>query len=132
MSRSIISSSSTADVTADDQRALAYKHHATETDSEDDYPIFRRRSPSPSKASKSKQQKPVKQMNTMPPSSQSRFQTFKMSSNAIGQVAPREQRFSPLFAVMKYPYRYLKGETSERVSRAYFAEGKFHARGWTL
>lgn len=50
----------------------------------------------------------------------------------MGQLAPRDQLFCPYPAVVKFPYKYVRGADSDRVSKAYFAEGKFRARGWTL
>lgn len=55
-----------------------------------------------------------------------------MSSKTLGEFASRAQLFCPLHAVTKFPYKYLRGADSETVSKAYFADGKFRARGWTL
>lgn len=57
--------------------------------------------------------------------------TFNMS-NMLGRLAPAEQLFCPLTAVTKFPYKYIRGEDSDKVSKAFFAGGKFRARGWTL
>lgn len=54
------------------------------------------------------------------------------NGNYIGEQAPRDLQFCPLSAVAKFPYKFIKKTDSEKVSKAYFAEGKFQARGWTL
>lgn len=54
------------------------------------------------------------------------------NGNFIGEQASRDLKFCPLSAVAKFPYIFMKGADSENVSKAYFAEGKFQARGWTL
>lgn len=50
----------------------------------------------------------------------------------LGQLASREDEFSPLHVVSKYPYRYLNKAGSEVVSKAFFDSGQFRARGWSL
>lgn len=51
----------------------------------------------------------------------------------VGQLAGPRDRFCPVAAVTKWPYRHLydKGE-SEKVSIKYFAAGQFRSRGWTM
>ncbi|MCJ1464932.1 hypothetical protein MMC07_003547 [Pseudocyphellaria aurata] len=55
-----------------------------------------------------------------------------MSNSTVGQLAAKDQLFCPLQAVTKFPYKFVRGPDSDRVSKAYFAEGKFRARGWTV
>lgn len=55
-----------------------------------------------------------------------------MAHQVPGRLAPKELMFCPFSAVSKYPYKYMRRENSEAVSQAYFANGQFRARGWTL
>ena len=52
----------------------------------------------------------------------------------LAQVAPSTLTFSPILAVSKYPYRYMKSPSteSEEVSRRFFAGGIFWRRHWTM
>ena len=50
----------------------------------------------------------------------------------IGQLASDSERFCPLAAVNKWPYRHLHGDASQKVSDAFFAAGAFRIRGWTV
>ena len=40
--------------------------------------------------------------------------------------------FCPLIAVSRYPYRFIHGELSQRVSSKFFDQGKFWKRSWDL
>lgn len=98
-------------------------------ESEDDsYPV-RIAVPSLIKHKKSQQ---VKSIPPLLPNKPQTFKTYEMSGNAVGHVAHRDDRFCAYHGILRYPYRYLNGEESDRVSKGYFAEGKFQARGWTL
>ena len=55
-----------------------------------------------------------------------------MTHHILGRLASKHQMFCPLNAVSKYPYKYMKKADSEAVSQAYFVNGRFRARGWTL
>ena len=51
----------------------------------------------------------------------------------LGQLAGLRDRFCPIGAVTKWPYRHLHNkEESEKVSIKYFAAGQFRSRGWTM
>ena len=51
----------------------------------------------------------------------------------VGQLAGPRERFCPVAAVTKWPYRHLYDkEESEKVSIKYFAAGQFRSRGWTM
>ena len=51
----------------------------------------------------------------------------------VGQLAGPRDRFCPVGAVTKWPYRHLYDkEESEKVSIKYFAAGQFRSRGWTM
>ena len=51
----------------------------------------------------------------------------------VGQLAGPRDRFCPVGAVTKWPYRHLYDkEESEKVSMKYFAAGQFRSRGWTM
>lgn len=67
-----------------------------------------------------------------PPNPLAPFSFINMLDRVLGRLAPKEQLFCPFAAVSKYPYRYVQGHDSEAVSKAYFAGGKFKARGWSL
>lgn len=114
---------------SDREQLPPLKNHYDEGDSEEDsYPV-RIAVPSPLQPKKIQQVKPFPpKLPNKPPT----FNTYKMSSNAVGQVARREDRFCAYHGILRYPYRYLNGEESEKVSKGYFVEGKFQARGWTL
>ena len=100
-------------------------NHFDEDDSEEDsYPI-RIAVPSPLKSKKTQQVKPT------PPTLPNKPPTFK-TYNALGQVAHGGERFCAYQGILRYPYRYLNGEESGRVSKGYFVDGKFQTRGWTL
>ncbi len=63
-------------------------------------------------------------------SSPSSFDTAKMH---VGQLASSRDRFCPIGAVTKWPYRHLHNkEESEKVSIKFFADGQFRSRGWTM
>ena len=56
-----------------------------------------------------------------------------MNEMQVGQLAGLRDRFCPIGAVMKWPYRHLHDkEESEKVSIKYFAAGEFRSRGWTM
>ncbi len=55
-----------------------------------------------------------------------------MSEMKVGQLAGEQERFCPFAAVNKYPYKYLRGDDSEKVAQKYFAFGEFRNRGWTV
>lgn len=113
----------------DREQLPTLNNYYDEDDSEEDsYPV-RITVPSPIKHKKSQQVKPVP---PLLPNKPPTFKTYKMSGNAVGHVAHREDRFCAYHGILRYPYRYLNGEESDRVSKGYFAEGKFQARGWTL
>lgn len=113
----------------DGEQVPTLNNYCEENDSEEDaYPV-RIAVSSPIKPKKLQQVKPTPPtLPNIPPT----FKTYKMSVNAVGQVAHREDRFCAYHGILRYPYRYLNGEESERVSKRYFVEGKFQARGWTL
>lgn len=112
----------------DREQPPTQNNYYDEDDSEDDsYPV--RIVPSPIKHKKSQQ---VKSIPPLLPNKPPTFKTYKMSGNAVGHVAHRDDRFCAYHGILRYPYRYLNGEESDRVSKGYFVEGKFQARGWTL
>lgn len=56
-----------------------------------------------------------------------------MANMQVGQLTDPRDRFCPLGAVTKWPYRHLHNtEESEKVSIRYFAAGQFRSRGWTI
>lgn len=55
-----------------------------------------------------------------------------MKAVKVGQLAGIDERFCPVAAVAKWPYRHLFGEESDKVSKGYFANGRFRSRGWTM
>ncbi|KAL9640578.1 MAG: hypothetical protein Q9164_000185 [Protoblastenia rupestris] len=55
-----------------------------------------------------------------------------MGHRKVGQLASHQERFCPYAAVIKYPYRHLRGEVSQVVSDNFFANGAFRERGWSL
>ncbi|KAL8974519.1 MAG: hypothetical protein Q9197_001252 [Variospora fuerteventurae] len=59
--------------------------------------------------------------------------TSSPSSNPyIGQEALKDAKFCPLAAVKRFPYKFFHHVDSEKMSKAFFADGKFRMRGWTL
>lgn len=113
----------------DREQVPTSKNYIEEDDSEEDsYPVRMTAPPS-------LQTKKIQQAKPFPPKLPNELPTFNpymMSGNAVGQVARREDRFCAYYGILRYPYRYLNGEESERVSKGYFVEGKFQARGWSL
>lgn len=114
---------------SDREQVPTLKNYHDEDDSEEDsYPVRMAAPPS-------LQPKKIQQVKPFPPKLPNKpptFNTYKMSGNAVGQVARREDRFCAYHGILRYPYRYLNGEESDRVSKGYFVEGKFQARGWNL
>lgn len=103
-------------------------YHDQDDSEEDSYPV-RMAAPLSLQSKKIQQAKPfTPKLPNKPPT----FNPYKMSGNAVGQVARMEDRFCAYYGILRYPYRYLHGEVSERVSKGYFVEGKFQARGWNL
>ncbi|OJJ51670.1 hypothetical protein ASPZODRAFT_447596 [Penicilliopsis zonata CBS 506.65] len=45
---------------------------------------------------------------------------------------PVENAFSPLLAVSRFPYKYIRGDLSQAVAKKFFDGGKFWTRGWDL
>lgn len=114
---------------SDREQLPTLKNNYDEDDSEvDPYPV-RIGVPSPLQSRKFQQ---VKSFPPKLPNKPTSFNTYKMSWNAVGQLARREDRFCAYYGILRYPYRYLNGEESDRVSKGYFVEGKFQARGWNL
>lgn len=114
---------------SDREQVPTLKNHHDEDDSEEDsYPV--RMTAPPSLQPKKIQQ--VKPFSPNLPNKPPTLNTYKMSGNVVGQVALREDRFCAYHGILRYPYRYLNGEESDRVSKGYFVEGKFQARGWNL
>lgn len=64
------------------------------------------------------------------------FLAFKtsdiMNVLKVGQLAGVDERFCPVAAVAKWPYRHLFGDESDKVSKEYFANGRFRSREWTM
>lgn len=113
----------------DGEQLPTLNNYYDEDDSEEDSYHVRIAVPSPIKSKKSQQVKPTpSKLPNKPPT----FKTYKMPGNGVGQVAHMEDRFCAYHGILRYPYRYLNGEESDRVSKGYFVEGKFQARGWTV
>lgn len=103
-------------------------YHDEDDSEEDSYPV-RMAAPPSLQSKKIHQAKPFSpKLPNKPPT----FNPYKMTGNAVGQVARREDRFCAYYGILRYPYRYLNGEESDRVSKGYYVEGKFQARGWHL
>lgn len=114
---------------SDREQVPTPKNYHHEDDSEEDSYLVRIAAPPSLQSKKIQQVKPIPpKVPNKPPT----FNTYNMSGNAVGQVARREDRFCAYHGILRYPYRYLNGEESERVSKGYFVEGKFQARGWNL
>lgn len=75
--------------------------------------------------------KPIQEADTFMHSLQALSQD-DLRHQVLGRLAPIDQLFCPYSAVSKYPYKYMKGIASEEVSQAFFANGQFKARGWTV
>lgn len=96
------------------------------SDSEDEI------SPPVPKDKKGKQKENGNIVHTPATTTSSMVQPLNMTHQVLGRLAPKELMFCPFPAVSKYPYKYMKRENSEAVSKAYFANGQFRARGWNL
>ena len=49
-----------------------------------------------------------------------------------GELAPLGEKFCPILAVSRYPYRHLGKDLSEIVADCYFNAGKFWERSWDM
>lgn len=50
----------------------------------------------------------------------------------IGELAPSGEKFCPILAVSRYPYRHVGKELSEIVAGGFFNAGKFWERTWDM
>ena len=50
----------------------------------------------------------------------------------VGQLTPCGERFCPILALSKFPYKFVQYADSEAVSGQFFAGGQFWARRWDL
>ena len=53
-------------------------------------------------------------------------------AQARSQLSPPDYLFCPLKAVQKYPYRYVSKQGQDKVSRSFFARGRFWDRAWNM
>jgi len=52
---------------------------------------------------------------------------------SIGALSPQGYTFSPLTAVSKYPYTFIKGKDLQaEVAANFFSEGRFWRRTWRM
>lgn len=50
----------------------------------------------------------------------------------FGEVAPSGMRFTPIKALMKFPYKYMSSKYQDTVSDKFFSKGLFWERSWDL